>query len=173
MSGDEGTIILTTYIYWGVIHSQTDDIFVVMDVNDFDRGKQIKCKLRNFSHYIEKSLLYRLKHQAKPYVFPEDDEEGIYKTHRFSLKCKTSEFKYKPLLKVICNQDWGISPSIFHRVYFINSNKKTIFHVYDDRGCDLLATSTDTIRYIYMVLIMKGFWTMTNRLLTRCLIETR
>lgn len=131
------------------VHSPTDDIFVVMDVNDFDRGKQIKRKLRNFSPYIEKSLLYSLKHHAKPYVFHEDDEEGIYKTHRFSLKCKTSEFKYKPLLKAICNQDLGISPSNFHRVYFINSNKKTIFHVYDDRGCDLLATSPDTIRDIY------------------------
>jgi Domain of unknown function (DUF3885) len=79
-----------------------------------------------------------------PYIFPEDDEEGIYKTYRFTLKCETSDFKYIPLLKAICNQDLGIKPSIFHRVYFININKNTIFHVYDDRGCDLLATSPET-----------------------------
>jgi hypothetical protein len=55
------------------IHSPTDVIFVVMDVNDFDKGKQFKRKLKNFSPYVEKSLLYKLKYQKRPYIFPEDD----------------------------------------------------------------------------------------------------
>lgn len=93
---------------------------------------------------------YKIKHKKIPYIFPEDDEAGTYKTHRFTLKCKTSELKYIPLLKAICNQDLGIRPSIFHRVYFINTSRRTIFHVYDDRGCDLLATSPETIRDIYI-----------------------
>ncbi len=132
------------------LHSPSDDIFVVMDVNDFDKGKNIRHQLKNFSPYVEKSLLFRLKHQALPYIFPEDDEESTYKTHRFTLKCKTSDFKYVPLLKAICNQDLGLKPSLFHRVYFINIKRKTVFHVYDDRGCDLLADSTETIRDIYI-----------------------
>lgn len=131
------------------LHSPTEEIFVVMDVNDFDKGKKLKRQLMNFSPYVEKSLLFKLKHQVLPYIFPEDDEEGIYKTHRFTLRCHTSDFKYIPLLKAICNQDLGLKPSIFHRVYFININRKTIFHVYDDRGCDLLATSLATIKDIY------------------------
>jgi len=133
------------------IHSPTDDIFVVIDVNDFDKGKNIKRELKNFSPYVEKSHLYRLKHLMMPYIFPEDDDEGTYRTHRFTLKCKTTEFKFKPLLKALCNQDLGLKPSIYHRVYFININKKTIFHVYDDRGCDLLATSPETIRDMYEI----------------------
>lgn len=132
------------------LHSPTDDIFIVVDINDFDKSKTFKHKLKNFSPYVkEKSLLYRLNHKIVPYIFPEDNEEGTYKTHRFTLKCKTSHFKYVSMLKAICNQDLGINPSIFHRVYFININKKTIFHVYDDRGCDLLATSRETIRDVY------------------------
>ncbi|MFS0781015.1 DUF3885 domain-containing protein [Bacillus sp. 1P06AnD] len=131
------------------LHSPADDIFVVMDVNDFNKGKSIKRELKNFSPYVEKSLLYRLKHQSMPYISPEDDEEETYRTHRFILKCKANEFRFKPLLKALCNQDLGIRPRIYHRVYFININKKTIFHVYDDRGCDILATSPETIRYIY------------------------
>ncbi|WP_342042123.1 DUF3885 domain-containing protein [Bacillus sp. OTU2372] len=131
------------------LHSPTEELFVVMDVNDFDKGKNIRHQLKNFSRYVEKSLLFRVKHQVMPYIFPEDDEEGTYKTHRFSLYCKTSDFKYIPLLKAICNQDLGLKPNIFHRVYVITINKKTIFHVYDDRGCDLLATSPKTIRDIY------------------------
>ncbi|PLS01807.1 DUF3885 domain-containing protein [Neobacillus cucumis] len=131
------------------VHSPTEEILVVLDVNDFDKGKTIRHQLKNFSRYVDKSLLFKLEHQVMPYIFPEDDEEGTYKTHRFSLNCKTSDFKYIPLLKAICNQDLGLKPSFFHRVYFININKKTIFHVYDDRGCDLLSTSPETIKDMY------------------------
>ncbi|WP_249662566.1 DUF3885 domain-containing protein, partial [Lysinibacillus fusiformis] len=38
---------------------------------------------------------------------------------------------------------------IFHRIRDLNIKKKTIFHVFDDRGCDLLATSPECIRDIY------------------------
>lgn len=131
------------------IHSSDDELLVVMDINDFDKGRNLHRKLKNFSPYVEKSLLYTLNHKKIPYVFPEDDDEGKYNTHRFTLKCQTSDFKYKSLLKAICNHDVGLKPSVFHRVYFINMTKKTIFHVYDDRGCDVLATSPETIRELY------------------------
>jgi hypothetical protein len=51
------------------LHSPSDDIFVVMDVSDIDKGKNIRNKLKNFSPYVKKSLLYRLKHQLMPYFF--------------------------------------------------------------------------------------------------------
>ncbi|WP_412839708.1 DUF3885 domain-containing protein [Bacillus paranthracis] len=129
------------------LHSKTDDIYIVVDVNDFADGETFKHKLNIFSKYVkEKSDLFKLQKNTIPYVFPEDDEDGLYKTHRFTLKCKVSDLKYIPMLKAICNQDMGIKPRIFHMVYFINVNKNTIFHIYDDRGCDVLATSPNTIR---------------------------
>lgn len=132
------------------LHSKTDDIYIVVDVNDYADGETFKHKLNIFSKYVkEKSDLFKLQKNTIPYVFPEDDEDGLYKTHRFTLKCKVSDLKYIPMLKAICNQDMGIKPSIFHRVYFINVNKNTIFHIYDDRGCDVLAIAPDTIRDMY------------------------
>ncbi len=132
------------------LHTSNDDIYIVVDVNDFADGETFKHKLNIFSKYVKKkSVLSKLQQNTIPYIFTEDDEEGTYRTHRFILKCKTSDFEYIPMLKAICNQDMGLKPSIFHDVYFINVSKDTIFHVYDDRGCDLLATSPDTIRDIY------------------------
>lgn len=131
------------------LHSPTEDIFVVMDINDLDKGKSLKRQLKNFSPYVEKSLLFRLNYQEMPYIFPEDDEDGIRNTTRFILKCKTSDVKYIPMIRAICNQDLGLRPHISHSVYFININRKTIFHIYDDRGCDLLATSNAALRDIY------------------------
>ncbi|MCC2324295.1 MULTISPECIES: DUF3885 domain-containing protein [Bacillus cereus group] len=132
------------------LHATEDDIYIVVDVNDYADGEIFKHKLNIFSKYVkEKSDLFKLQKNTIPYIFPEDDEDGVYKTHRYTLKCKVSDLKYIPMLKAICNQDMGIKPRIFHRVYFININNNTIFHVYDDRGCDVLATSPNTIRDIY------------------------
>lgn len=132
------------------LYSKTDDMYIVVDVNDYADGETFKHKLNIFSKYVkEKSDLFKLQKNTIPYVFPEDDEDGLYKTHRYTLKCKVSNLKYIPMIKAICNQDMGIKPRIFHMVYFININKNTIFHIYDDRGCDVLATSPNTIRNMY------------------------
>ncbi len=132
------------------LHSETDDMYIVVDVDDYADGENFKHKLNIFSKYVkEKSDLFKLQKNTIPYVFPEDDEDGVYKTHRYTLKCKVSDLKYIPMIKAICNQDMGIKPRIFHRVYFININKNTIFHIYDDRGCDVVATSPNTIRNMY------------------------
>jgi hypothetical protein len=34
-------------------------------------------------------------------------------------------------------------------VYVVNISKNTIFNVYDDRGCDLIASDPEKIRAIY------------------------
>ncbi|RHW43606.1 DUF3885 domain-containing protein [Neobacillus notoginsengisoli] len=134
------------------LHSQDEEIFIVVDVNDFGDGKPYKNRRRIISPYVyRRTVLYKMKHTEMPYIFPEDDEDGKYKTHRFTLECKVSEIKYIPLLKAICNQDLGIQPSVFHRIYLINIKRGTIFHVYDGRGCDLLAASPKSISDIYKI----------------------
>ncbi|WP_232732354.1 DUF3885 domain-containing protein [Bacillus sp. mrc49] len=130
------------------LHTIDDDIFIVADADDFADG--YKHRTRVFSRYLkDKSFLYRLNLTTIPYHFPEDEDEEIYKTYRFTLKCKTSDFRYISMIKAICNQDMGIKPSIFNRIYFINISRKTIFYIYDDRGCDLLATTPETVRDVY------------------------
>lgn len=132
------------------LHNENDEIMILVNVNDFGGKWAFRGKLNIFSRYVrDKAILYKLQHKIIPYIIPEDNEEGKYKTHRFVLKCKTSDIKYVSLLKAICNTDMGIKPSIDDRVYFINIKKETIFHVYDDRGCDLLATSPETLREVY------------------------
>lgn len=59
------------------------------------------------------------------------------------------QLNYRSLLKAVCNQDLGLKPSMSHNSYFINIHRKTIFHVYDNRGCDLLAASSNSIKDIY------------------------
>ena len=132
------------------LHLPEDEIFLVANVHDFGNKATSKYKLNLFSRYTkDKSLLTKLTHITYPYVYPEDDKEGKYKTHRFILKCKVSDINYVPLLKAICNVDYEIKPYISHDVFFINLKTKTIFQIYDDRGCDLVAPSPESIKDMY------------------------
>ena len=132
------------------LHLPNDDMYLVVDVNDFADSETFKRKVNIFSKYVkEKSVLLQLQQKTIPYILPEDNEDGTYRTHRFTLKCKTSDLQFVPMLKAICNQDIGISPRISHRAYFINRRNNTIFHIYDDRGCDLIAASSHAMRDIY------------------------
>jgi Domain of unknown function (DUF3885) len=130
------------------IHSKSDEIFVVANVSDYGYGITFKHKLNIYSKYVKgKSVLNKLTHTTIPYVYA--DDEGNCKTHRFTLKCKTFDIKFDSMIRAICNQDMGISPNIHHEIFFVNIKRGTIFFVYDDRGCDLLAVSSEEIRDIY------------------------
>ncbi|MBJ8024996.1 DUF3885 domain-containing protein [Bacillus cereus] len=127
-----------------------DEIFVIANVNDY--GNILKKKLKIFSPYVkEKSILYKIQQITIPYIFPEDDESEKYKTCRFILNCKVSDIRYNAMLKSICNQDMGIKPKIPHDIFIVNINKNIIFHVYDDRGVDVIATSIKSLKKVYSI----------------------
>ncbi|MFK3937753.1 DUF3885 domain-containing protein [Alkalihalobacillus sp. NPDC078783] len=129
------------------LHQKDDDIIVVIDVDNVFGFNHLKRRLKHFYRYVDKSLLYSLKHEVLS-LYPEEEDYHI-ETHRFSLSCKAREFHHVNLLKAICNQDFGLTPKQINNVYFINQRTKTIFHVYDDRGCDLIAASALDIKDIY------------------------
>jgi hypothetical protein len=67
--------------------------------------------------------------------------------------------RYVPLLKAICYEDFAHPSTILknnqesgYEIYFLNLTKKIIFHLYDDRGCDILAANKEEIRYLYQEL---------------------
>lgn len=120
------------------LHDNTHELLLIVD-HDEDK------KIGVFSKYIKsKSLLYHLQHE----VIQRLDEEELT-TYRFALHCKKQDIRYHALIKAICNQDLGMKPSVPQRVYFVNKTKKTVFYVYDDQGCDIVATTLQTLRPIY------------------------
>jgi hypothetical protein len=89
-------------------------------------------------------------------LYDEDGED--YKdevTHRFVLSCQKSDLRYIQLLSAI-SKGLGASISYFKRLsskwvryIFCNLTKKIIFHMYDDRGCDVIASDKEDIRFLY------------------------
>ncbi|MGE7920370.1 DUF3885 domain-containing protein [Viridibacillus sp. NPDC093762] len=122
-----------------------DEIFIVTNVHT-EIEKEAPGKLKVYSNYIKnKKTLYSLNTMKKPNV----DEDDYLNTHQFWLKCKVSDVDYVGLIKAVCNQDLGIKPFISHDVFFVNITKQLIFNVYDDRGCDVVATSLNVLENVY------------------------
>jgi hypothetical protein len=53
-----------------------------------------------------------------------------------------SELVIERLFQAIANQDHGRTPSVRGRVYILDPSAGLLLHMYDDRGLDVIATST-------------------------------
>lgn len=112
-----------------------------------------------YQKYIkDKALRQKLQHKVLPHVFLEgveaDYEEMV--THRFALSCKKSSIRYKQLLTAISYEDYPHPSQILKGlyrpgidIYFVNVTKKMIFHLYDDRGCDVIASNKEELYGLY------------------------
>ncbi|PGV53450.1 DUF3885 domain-containing protein [Bacillus sp. AFS037270] len=123
------------------------DVLTTSD-NHFLRRKPLNV----YKKYIkDKNKLNQLQYQ---YFFKDEEDRTVI--HRFVLPCKRDEIRYVQLLKGICYEDFAHPSTILknnqesgYEIYFINLTKKIIFHLYDDRGCDVLASNKEMIRYLY------------------------
>ncbi|KOS66751.1 hypothetical protein AEA09_16760 [Lysinibacillus contaminans] len=136
------------------LFSDLDEIFLVTNVyrhkSDEIKQKRIKVYDRNIKN---KDLKLHLKQETLPYVFDHEGADDFY-TSRFSLKCCKQDFNYPLLIKAACNEDFPLKPkfstaSDYPDVFFINITKNVIFFIYDDRGCEIIATNKETIYPLY------------------------
>nr|WP_232726132.1 DUF3885 domain-containing protein [Bacillus sp. FJAT-42315] len=77
-------------------------------------------------------------------------------THRFILPCKKSDIRYHQLLSAIGYEDFPHPTRILnnydragYNIYFVNITRKFIYHLYDDRGCDVIASNKENLRPLY------------------------
>jgi hypothetical protein len=131
-------------------HRNSDEIFLVVNVHRSIGLTNLKFKrVKVFNYIKDRQKLYKLNIEVFPYIYDKDEKENV--PYRYVLKCRVSDIKYVNLLKAIGNQDMGINPRIFDECFFINVNNKTIFHFYDDRGLDIVASQKESLQKIYKI----------------------
>ncbi|PFW72000.1 hypothetical protein COL23_26245 [Priestia aryabhattai] len=140
------------------VFEEEDEILFVTDVHTMNKDLFLqKRPLNVYLKYIkDKKRLYQLNHHRLPSVFQDEDEDDQSLTHRFVLSCKKTELRYVQLLQAINYEGFAhpstimkSNPQSGYDIYFINLSKKMIFHLYDDRGCDILASNKEPIRFLY------------------------
>ncbi|HFL3236830.1 TPA: DUF3885 domain-containing protein [Clostridioides difficile] len=77
----------------------------------------------------------------------EDNEETI--TVQYCTKTELENLKVKDLFSAIAYREIDPESRIVGDIFLINETKKCIFHIYDSRGMDVVATDTDTLRPVY------------------------
>ena len=70
------------------------------------------------------------------------------------LKLKTNRINYKNILTATANTGFPPRQPRFQffsnvEIYFINATKNLVFHMYDDRGLDIIASEAKTLKPIY------------------------
>lgn len=99
--------------------------------------------------YIRGNVIDEAKlHEELP-QYDEDDGTLIGYAQTFYISCLRSDIIYPNIIKAIGNQDFSIKPYITDGVYFIHPKRHVIFHMYDDRGLDMVANNTEVLKPIY------------------------
>lgn len=137
------------------LFSAEDEVFLVTNMYKHEthhKSQRIKVYARNLRN---KDLKYRIKQETMPYMFDEEENANEYYTSRYSLKCQTRDFNAKRLIQAACNEDFPLKPRFggdyahYPDVFFVNKTKNVIFFIYDDRGCEVIASDLETIRSLY------------------------
>ncbi|KMN92415.1 MULTISPECIES: DUF3885 domain-containing protein [Priestia] len=130
------------------IFSENENFYILIHTN---KGVNDKKTPKVFEKFLKnKKLKYNLSYNSLPYIYDEDDKD--WETSQFLLKCTKKDLYYKQLLKAIANVDTDLSPKInfSHECYFINIEKGIIFHIYSDKGLDIVGKSTESIQKLYL-----------------------
>lgn len=138
-------------VLFNEVFEEEDDILFVTDIDTTVMDHFLQKKPLNiYRKYIkQKQALRKLRFCSKL-------EEDSMMTHRFVLNCKKVNIRYRQLLQAICYEDFVHSSTILkcnqesgYNIYLINTTKKIIYHLYDDRGCDIVGTNKEAIRFLY------------------------
>lgn len=137
------------------LFSKEDEMLLVTNTYQHKQhcgSHRIKVYHRNLKN---KDLKYRIRQETLPFVFDEEEDADDYYTSRYSLKSQTKDFNARRLIQAACHEDFPLKPKFdgdyayYPDVFFVNKTKNIIFFIYDDRGCEVIASELETIRPLY------------------------
>lgn len=131
------------------------DDFVYLYIKDYG-GSEDRMFGNNTPSYLDDLLSNQTIEEDVLYDIDEDVDESTGNTieikNEFNVRfvyARLSSINYKEILKGIGNYEQGRDPSIGESVYFINAEKDIVFHMYDDRGCDVFGLNRDALVPVY------------------------
>lgn len=130
--------------------NKTDKVLLILIDYKYKRNKI------RFSNYTFKQI-NNLKKEEVCYF----KESNLYETNdKYNvaiIKLNTSRINYKNILKAIANTDFpSREPTLDNKgffsskeIYFLNLDKNLIFHMYDDRGLDIISSDNTLLSEIF------------------------
>lgn len=110
-------------------------------VFDTTPDKELKTPLSN-------STMQRVKEMVKS-PYRNDKEDGVDCFYRYFYKAPVKEMPCDAIIKKIIGGEFCKNKNYSSCVYFFNLSQNLLFHLYDDRGADLISPDKDTIISYY------------------------
>lgn len=144
-------VIYRSMTLFKALSSNMDDVFIVTFVDCWDEEpiayvEEVVTKTIN---KIIKSNSYKINKNQQEYRYKEDDDNDIV-TFRYWTKVKVLNLDVEELLRgkiysSISEEEYSSIGDLF----IINSSNNTIFHLYDERGLDIVSQKKKTIFNLY------------------------
>ncbi|MGM9949498.1 MAG: hypothetical protein ACI33P_05200 [Lysinibacillus sp.] len=124
-----------------LLFRKTDDVIVVVQSFPHETKQTVYPYL--FLRYIKNQ---KKKYEIHLQEFNWTDEEEIILVQQMELFCKATDIKWEPLCKALIHEGFSsLRPRLRKKhslfapdVFLINTRTRCIFHLYDDRGCEII-----------------------------------
>jgi hypothetical protein len=136
------------------ISQSTDDVYLSVFVDSWDENpvasfeKDVYEMFLTYLHGVRNEDIDKREQEFR-YKDPDDNSDDDTITLQYCTKIKVKDLKLEKLLSAIANREMGYGPSVIGDIYLVNETKRSIFHIYDNRGMDVVADSTKTLRKVY------------------------
>ena len=124
-----------------------DDVFLVLHQYKWHKRKKIRkgnYVLKQISNISHSDVSFKTRRN----LYDPEDHEDIW--NEAIVKTKAKHIDHNNLLLAVTHTDFpSRKPHTSLRIYVVNSTKTLIFHQYDDRGLDVIASKTESLRPIY------------------------
>lgn len=128
------------------LFNNSDTIWLIASVSNHIDYKGID--LPNIKRFLRNpKLIYDVKCKTVPFEFDEEDTE--MRTIQYSLKVNKEDIRLDFLIRAIGNKESLRKPRINGNLYIVNETKGILFHMYDDRGCDVFSLDEDILLPLY------------------------
>lgn len=126
------------------LHSSRDHVMLIIHLKRAEKPHNMKKALHTLKRFLRKKSI---GHSTEIMIDKQQDQER--KSLRLLVTCQLADMKHESLLKAIANRDLQIRPFIEGDCYFINLEKKTIYHLYDDRKLDIVSNNEQSLDPLY------------------------
>jgi hypothetical protein len=128
------------------VFSNDDEVHVVNRIS-FLKGSRLS-ELPAMSRYFKsKESMRNLTLETIPYEYDENDIEFL--TNEFIVKTTFQDIRTSYLITALGNKDFRRKPRVRGNIYLLNVTKQILFHMYDDRGCDVYANNKEALLPLY------------------------
>lgn len=112
------------------------------------KWKRRKIRFRNYFFKQIKGLnREEIDYRRINRLYEKNDIDDIW--NAATIKITADRLNYTETFRAIANVDFARDPNIQGQVYLINTDKKIIFNMYDDRGLDIISTDKEFLKSLY------------------------